>query len=105
MHDKQYLTPNDSRTRGKNRFYPERSKTDTYGQSFFPKTIRDLQLIQYRQTQLKDSELPKNQALEDTKQQSRAHNVNCKLEIVLKINSIERTCCVARCCEAEPNTF
>jgi hypothetical protein len=69
MHDKQYLTPNDSQTRGKNRFYQERSKTDTYGQSFFPKTIRGLQLIQHRQTQLKDSELPKNQALEDTKQQ------------------------------------
>ena len=37
----QYLTPNDNRTRGKNRFYQERSNTDTYGQSFFPKTIRD----------------------------------------------------------------
>jgi hypothetical protein len=37
----QYLIPNDNRTRGKNRFYQERSNTDTYGQSFFPKTIRD----------------------------------------------------------------
>ena len=37
----QYLTPNDNRTRGKNRFYQERSINDTYGQSFFPKTIRD----------------------------------------------------------------
>jgi hypothetical protein len=37
----QYLTANDSQTRGKNRFYQERSKTDTYGQSLFPKTIRD----------------------------------------------------------------
>jgi hypothetical protein len=27
----QYLTPNDNRTRGKNRFYQERSKTDIYG--------------------------------------------------------------------------
>ena len=38
----QYLTLNDSRTRCKNkRLYQERSSTDTYGQSFFPKTIRD----------------------------------------------------------------
>jgi len=37
----QYLTPKDSRTRGKNRFYQERPKTDTYRQSFFPKTTRD----------------------------------------------------------------
>jgi hypothetical protein len=37
----QYLTANDSQTRGKNRFYQERSKTDTYGQSLFLKTIRD----------------------------------------------------------------
>ena len=42
----QYLTPNDSRTRGKSRFYPERSKTDTYRQSFFPKTIRALSMFQ-----------------------------------------------------------
>ena len=27
----QYLTLNDNRTRGKNRFYQERSKTDIYG--------------------------------------------------------------------------
>jgi hypothetical protein len=37
----QWLISNDNRTRGKNRFYQERSNTDTYGQSFFPKTIRD----------------------------------------------------------------
>jgi hypothetical protein len=37
----QYPTPNDNRTRGKKHFYQERSITDTYGQSFFPKTIRD----------------------------------------------------------------
>jgi hypothetical protein len=37
----QYLTPNDNRTRGKNRFYQERSNTHTYRQSFFPKIIRD----------------------------------------------------------------
>jgi hypothetical protein len=37
----QYLTANDSQTRGKNRFYQEISKTDTYGQALFPKTIRD----------------------------------------------------------------
>jgi hypothetical protein len=37
----QYLIPNDNWTRGKNRFYQEISNTDTYGQSFFPKTIRD----------------------------------------------------------------
>ena len=37
----QYLIPNDNRTTGKNRFYQGRSNTDTYGQSFFPKTIRD----------------------------------------------------------------
>ena len=38
----QYLTLNDSRTQCKNkRLYQERSSTDTYGQSFFPKTIRD----------------------------------------------------------------
>ncbi|CAG2202639.1 unnamed protein product [Mytilus edulis] len=37
----QYLIPNDSRTRGIGRFYQERTKTETYGQSFFPKTIRD----------------------------------------------------------------
>jgi hypothetical protein len=37
----QYLMPNDNRTRGKNCFYQERSKTDIYRQSFFPKTIRD----------------------------------------------------------------
>jgi hypothetical protein len=31
---KQYLTPNDRRTRGKNRLnYQERSSTDNYGQS------------------------------------------------------------------------
>jgi hypothetical protein len=36
----QYLMPNDSQTRGKKRFYQERSSTDTYGQSLF-KTIRD----------------------------------------------------------------
>ena len=35
----QYLVSNDSRIRGKNHFYQERSKTDTYGQ-FFHKTIR-----------------------------------------------------------------
>ena len=37
----QYLTPNDSRTRGKNRFFQERATTDAFGQSFFPRTIRD----------------------------------------------------------------
>ncbi|CAC5392977.1 unnamed protein product [Mytilus coruscus] len=37
----QYLIPNDRRTRGIGRFSQERTKTDTYGQSFFPKTIRD----------------------------------------------------------------
>jgi len=37
----QYLTPNDSRTRGKNRSNQEGPKTDTYRQSLFPKTIRD----------------------------------------------------------------
>lgn len=37
----QYIIPNDSRTRGIGRFYQERTKTETYGQSFFPKTIRD----------------------------------------------------------------
>jgi hypothetical protein len=37
----QYLMPNDSQIRGKNRFYQKRSSMDTYGQSFFPKTIRD----------------------------------------------------------------
>ena len=50
----QYLTPNDSRTRGKNRFYQERPNTDTYGQSFFPKTIRDW------------NQLPANTTLPDT---------------------------------------
>ena len=37
----QYLTPNDSQTRGNNRFSQERPKKDTYRQSFFPKTIRE----------------------------------------------------------------
>ncbi|CAG2240211.1 unnamed protein product [Mytilus edulis] len=31
----------DLRTRGIGRFYQERTKSETYGQSFFPKTIRD----------------------------------------------------------------
>ena len=37
----QYPMLNDSRTRDKNHFYQESLKTDTYRQSFFPKTIRD----------------------------------------------------------------
>ena len=37
----QYLIPNDNRTRGKDRFFQERTKHDSYGQSFFPRTIRD----------------------------------------------------------------
>lgn len=37
----QYLIPNDNRTRGKDRFFQERTKNNSYGQSFFPRTIRD----------------------------------------------------------------
>ena len=50
----QYLIPNDSWTRGENCFYQERSNTDTYGQSFFPKAIRDW------------NQLPTNTASADT---------------------------------------
>jgi hypothetical protein len=57
---KQYLMPNDSRTRGKNRFYQERSKMYTYGQSFFPKTIRDW------------NQLPANTTSADTIEEFRA---------------------------------
>ena len=49
-----YLTSNDNRSRGKNRFCQERSNTDTYGQSFFPKAIRDW------------NQLPTNTASADT---------------------------------------
>jgi hypothetical protein len=59
----QYLTPNDSRTRGKNRFYgtkkdQTRIPTDNHS-SLRPSEIEiNFQLIQHRQTQSKDSELP-----------------------------------------------
>lgn len=33
----QYLTPNDSPTRGKNRFFKERATTDVFGQFYFPR--------------------------------------------------------------------
>jgi hypothetical protein len=37
----QYIQANDSRTRGKNRLYQERTSSEAFGNSFFPKTIRD----------------------------------------------------------------
>ena len=37
----QYIQSNDSRTRGKDRFYQERTSSEAFGNSFFPKTIRD----------------------------------------------------------------
>jgi hypothetical protein len=37
----QYIQANDSRTRGKDRLYQERTSSETFGNSFFPKTIRD----------------------------------------------------------------
>ena len=37
----QYIQSNDSRTRGKDRFYQERMSSEAFGNSFFPKTIRD----------------------------------------------------------------
>jgi len=46
----QYLIPNDNRTRGKDRFFQERTKHDSYGQSFFPRTIRDWNQLQTQTT-------------------------------------------------------
>jgi hypothetical protein len=37
----QYIQANDSRTRGKDRLYQERTSSEAFGNSFFPKTIRD----------------------------------------------------------------
>ena len=37
----QYIQSNDSRTRGKDRLYQERTSSEAFGNSFFPKTIRD----------------------------------------------------------------
>jgi hypothetical protein len=36
-----YIQSNDSRTRGKDRLYQERTSSEAFGNSFFPKTIRD----------------------------------------------------------------
>jgi hypothetical protein len=36
-----YIQANDSRTRGKDRLYQERTSSEAFGNSFFPKTIRD----------------------------------------------------------------
>jgi hypothetical protein len=37
----QYIQSKDSRTRGKDRLYQERTSSEASGNSFFPKTIRD----------------------------------------------------------------
>jgi hypothetical protein len=37
----QYIQSNDSRTRGKDRLYQKRMSSEAFGNSFFPKTIRD----------------------------------------------------------------
>lgn len=37
----EYLTPNDRRTRGADRYFQERTNCNIYAQTFFPKTIRD----------------------------------------------------------------
>jgi hypothetical protein len=37
----QYIQSNDSRTRGKDRLYHERTSSEAFGNSFLPKTIRD----------------------------------------------------------------
>jgi hypothetical protein len=37
----QYIQSNDNRTRGKDRLYQERTSSEAFGNSFFPKTIRD----------------------------------------------------------------
>ena len=37
----QYIQSNDSRTRGKDRLYQERTSSEAFGNSFFSKTIRD----------------------------------------------------------------
>jgi hypothetical protein len=37
----QYIQANDSRTRDKDRLYQERTSSEAFGNSFFPKTVRD----------------------------------------------------------------
>jgi hypothetical protein len=37
----QYIQANDSRTRGTDRLYQERTSSEAFGNAFFPKTIRD----------------------------------------------------------------
>jgi hypothetical protein len=37
----QYIQSNDNRTRGKDRLYQERTSSEAFGNSFFPKTTRD----------------------------------------------------------------
>jgi hypothetical protein len=37
----QYIQSNDSRIRGKDCLYPERTSSEAFGNSFFPKTISD----------------------------------------------------------------
>jgi hypothetical protein len=37
----QYIQSNDSRTRGKDRLYQERTSSEAFGNLFFPRTIRD----------------------------------------------------------------
>ena len=47
----QYIQANDSRTRGKDRLYQERTSSEAFGNSFFPKTIRDWNQLPANTTQ------------------------------------------------------
>jgi len=92
--------PNDSRTRGKNRFYQERPKTDTYRQPFFPKTIRDWNQLPATTTSVVTVEGFRASLKSSSGNTLKNNRCNCKLEIVtvLYVNNIEKTCCVARHC-------
>ena len=50
IHSDSYLQQSDRRTRGEHRLYQERTGSETYSYSFFPRTIRDWNMLPSRTT-------------------------------------------------------
>jgi hypothetical protein len=95
------LTSNDSRTRSQHKFYQDRTN-ETYGNSFYPRTIRDCNQPTYQLSiRWKDSELPSRQSPR-SRSYTPVHSFISRYWIILAINTSGNLLCCPACLTFSP---